>query len=89
MLFQNNALFDYLTVSDNIAFPLRRLEALAEAEMPERVEERLARVALGGVRVALPAGCRAARRSGSASRGPPSRPRPSSSTTSRPPGSTR
>src|ERR1700691_5483775 len=25
MLFQNNALFDHLTVADNIAFPLRRL----------------------------------------------------------------
>ena len=25
MLFQNNALFDYMTVGDNIAFPLRRL----------------------------------------------------------------
>ncbi len=25
MLFQNNALFDYLTVGENIAFPLRRL----------------------------------------------------------------
>ena len=27
MLFQNNALFDHLTVFDNIAFPLRRLYA--------------------------------------------------------------
>src|ERR1700741_3400224 len=25
MLFQNNALFDYMTVGENIAFPLRRL----------------------------------------------------------------
>src|SRR3954470_21990566 len=30
MLFQNNALFDYLTVGDNIAFPLRRLFNLSE-----------------------------------------------------------
>ena len=30
MLFQNNALFDHLTVFDNIAFPLRRLYAPPE-----------------------------------------------------------
>src|SRR3954465_3621889 len=30
MLFQNNALFDYMTVGDNIAFPLRRLFDLDE-----------------------------------------------------------
>ena len=33
MLFQNNALFDHLTVGDNIAFPLRRLYALPEDEV--------------------------------------------------------
>jgi phospholipid/cholesterol/gamma-HCH transport system ATP-binding protein len=56
MLFQNNALFDYLTVADNIAFPLRRLSTLGEAEIGERVEERLARVALSGFGKRLPAG---------------------------------
>ncbi len=48
MLFQNNALFDYLDVAENIAFPLRRLYDLSEAEIAERVAERLARMALPG-----------------------------------------
>jgi phospholipid/cholesterol/gamma-HCH transport system ATP-binding protein len=56
MLFQNNALFDYLTVGDNIAFPLRRLFALPEAEVAARVAERLARVALPGFEERMPAG---------------------------------
>ena len=56
MLFQNNALFDYLTVADNIAFPLRRLETMDEAEIQARVDERLLRVALGGFGGRLPAG---------------------------------
>ncbi len=47
MLFQNYALFD-MSVFDNIAFPLRRLFALPEDEIRERVAERLARVALPG-----------------------------------------
>ena len=48
MLFQNNALFDYMSVGDNIAFPLRRLYDLAEAEIQQRVAERLQRMALPG-----------------------------------------
>jgi phospholipid/cholesterol/gamma-HCH transport system ATP-binding protein len=48
MLFQNNALFDYMPVGDNIAFPLRRLFDLPEAEIKERVAERLERMALPG-----------------------------------------
>ena len=48
MLFQNNALFDYMPVGDNIAFPLRRLYDLPESEIKERVAERLARMALPG-----------------------------------------
>lgn len=56
MLFQNNALFDHLTVADNIAFPLRRLTTLSEAEIAERVAERLARVGLSGFESRLPAG---------------------------------
>jgi phospholipid/cholesterol/gamma-HCH transport system ATP-binding protein len=48
MLFQNNALFDYLPVGGNIAFPLRRLFDLPETEIKERVAERLARMALPG-----------------------------------------
>jgi phospholipid/cholesterol/gamma-HCH transport system ATP-binding protein len=46
MLFQNNALFDHLTVFDNVAFPLRRLYAPSEEEVRARVSERLACVSL-------------------------------------------
>ena len=48
MLFQNNALFDYLSVGDNIAFPLRRNTNLDEAEISRRVADRLRRVSLPG-----------------------------------------
>jgi phospholipid/cholesterol/gamma-HCH transport system ATP-binding protein len=48
MLFQNNALFDYMPVGDNIAFPLRRLYDLPEEQIQERVAERLQRMALPG-----------------------------------------
>jgi phospholipid/cholesterol/gamma-HCH transport system ATP-binding protein len=47
MLFQNNALFDSMTVADNVAFPLRRLAQFSESEIAERVQERLAAVSLG------------------------------------------
>ena len=56
MLFQNNALFDHLTVFDNVAFPLRRLYAPPEAEVRERVAERLACVSLAGFEPRMPAG---------------------------------
>ena len=56
MLFQNNALFDHMTVGDNIAFPLRRLTSLPEEEITSRVMERLACVALSGFEGRLPAG---------------------------------
>lgn len=49
MLFQNYALFDYMTVGENIAFPLRRLFTdLSEEEIASRVAERLERMALPG-----------------------------------------
>lgn len=56
MLFQNNALFDHMTVADNIAFPLRRLTQMSEPEIRERVSERLARVALPGFEDRMPSG---------------------------------
>jgi phospholipid/cholesterol/gamma-HCH transport system ATP-binding protein len=56
MLFQNNALFDHLTVADNIAFPLRRLTNLPEDEIQVRVEERLKCVAMTGFHERMPAG---------------------------------
>ncbi len=55
MLFQNYALFE-MSVADNIAFPLRRLFDLSEEEISERVEERLARVALSGYGHRFPQG---------------------------------
>ena len=54
MLFQNNALFQHLTVFENVAFPLRRLYALPEAEVRERVRERLACVSLPGFEDRMP-----------------------------------
>jgi phospholipid/cholesterol/gamma-HCH transport system ATP-binding protein len=56
MLFQNNALFDYLTVGENIAFPLRRLFDLDEDEIRQRVSERLRNVSLPGFEDRLCAG---------------------------------
>ncbi len=54
MLFQNNALFDFMTVAENIAFPLRQRGA-ADPQIVERVGERLARVGLSGFEERLPA----------------------------------
>lgn len=56
MLFQNNALFDFMTVAENIAFPLRRLFDLPDPEIAERVAERLGCVDLPGFEARLPAG---------------------------------
>jgi phospholipid/cholesterol/gamma-HCH transport system ATP-binding protein len=56
MLFQNNALFDNLTVFDNIAFPLRRLYAPPDDEVRQRVLERLSCVSLSGFEERMPAG---------------------------------
>ncbi len=56
MLFQNNALFDYMTVAENIAFPLRRLGTFDEATIRAKVTERLERVALAGFGDRMPAG---------------------------------
>ena len=46
MLFQDNALFDSLSVFDNVAFPLRRVAKKSEAEVRRRVEELLHLVGL-------------------------------------------
>ena len=56
MLFQNNALFDHMSVADNIAFPLRRLHAPPEEEVRARVEERLACVSMSGFGDRMPPG---------------------------------
>lgn len=56
MLFQNNALFDYMTVGENIAFPLRRLFNLSEDEIAARIAERLRVVSLPDFEDRLPSG---------------------------------
>ena len=45
-LFQNAALFDSLTVGDNVAFPLRRHTRLSEPEIRARAQDKLALVGL-------------------------------------------
>ena len=49
MLFQNAALFDSLTVYENVAFPLREHRKLSEEETMEIVIEKLKLVGLSGV----------------------------------------
>ncbi len=56
MLFQNYALFDYLTVYENIAFPLRRMTTMNEDEIKERVANRLKHVQLPGFEDRMPSG---------------------------------
>jgi len=56
MLFQNNALFDYMTVGENIAFPLRRLGTIDDDVILERVAERLRVVSLPGFEGRMPSG---------------------------------
>jgi len=49
MAFQEGALFDSMSVFENIAFPLRRHTDMTEAEIRQRVEECLEQVHLHGV----------------------------------------
>src|SRR5438477_8837950 len=49
MLFQAGALFDSLSVYDNVAFPLVEQTRLSEDEINERVEKTLAAVGLEGM----------------------------------------
>ena len=61
-LFQNAALFDSITVGENVAFPLRRHTRLPETEIRARVHEKLAAVglehAVGQMPAALSGGMR-------------------------------
>jgi phospholipid/cholesterol/gamma-HCH transport system ATP-binding protein len=49
MLFQNAALFDSMTVFENVAFPLEEKTRLSRAEIRDRVHEALANVGLRDV----------------------------------------
>ena len=54
-VFQGAALFDSLTVYENVAYPLREHAQLSEAEVAERVHRKLAVVGLSDVDQKLPA----------------------------------
>ncbi|MFQ5525619.1 MAG: ABC transporter ATP-binding protein [Thermoanaerobaculia bacterium] len=49
MLFQSGALFDSMNVYENVAFPIREHTDLSEAEIGDRVREKLAAVRLVGI----------------------------------------
>ncbi|MBI4660989.1 MAG: ABC transporter ATP-binding protein [Verrucomicrobia bacterium] len=55
MVFQSAALFDSLTVADNVAFLLRREGRLSEKEIAQRVDETLVMVDLPGTQRKKPA----------------------------------
>ena len=54
MLFQGGALFDSMSVYDNVAFPLREKTRKGEAEIRDKVHERLFQVGLAGVDAKFP-----------------------------------
>ncbi len=53
-LFQNGALFDSLTVMENVAFPLREHTRLSDREIRDRVREKLKMVGLESVEKMMP-----------------------------------
>ncbi len=55
MLFQEGALFDSMTVGDNVAFPLKRHTKKGEAQIREIVEDKLKAVGMPGIRAQMPA----------------------------------
>ena len=54
MLFQGSALFDSMTVAENVMFPLKMFSQMSEADMLERVKYCLRRVELEGSDNKLP-----------------------------------
>jgi phospholipid/cholesterol/gamma-HCH transport system ATP-binding protein len=54
MLFQSGALFDSMTVFENVAFPLREHTLLGEKEVQERVRHKLSLVRLRDVEAKMP-----------------------------------
>jgi len=53
-VFQEGALFDSMTVGENVGFPLRREGRLSDAQLRDRVEECLSLVHLSGTQERLP-----------------------------------
>ena len=54
MLFQSGALFDSMTVLENVAFPMREHISISEVEIAQRVADRLALVGLSGIEAKMP-----------------------------------
>ena len=52
--FQNDALFEHMSVLENVEYPLRRLTELAPSQIQDRAMERLAMVGLDGFEDRLP-----------------------------------
>ncbi len=55
MLFQSSALFDSMTVGENVALPLRKHSSMSEEEIARTVTEKLELVGLTGVQRQYPA----------------------------------
>jgi phospholipid/cholesterol/gamma-HCH transport system ATP-binding protein len=53
-LFQYSALFDSISVGENVAFPLRRHTRLSDSEIRDRAERKLRRVGLPGIYHKMP-----------------------------------
>ena len=54
MLFQGGALFDSMTVEENVSFPLREHTRLSPREISEKVREKLHLVGLDGIEDRMP-----------------------------------
>ncbi|MBI5606789.1 MAG: ABC transporter ATP-binding protein [Deltaproteobacteria bacterium] len=54
MLFQEGALFDSMSVGDNVAFPLREHRKMTHSEITRVVAEKLALVGLSGIEEKMP-----------------------------------
>lgn len=54
LVFQNYALFDFMTVGQNVAFPMRQRGTYSDEEIGIRVQERLAEVDLPKVQHLMP-----------------------------------
>ncbi len=48
-MFQDNALFDFLTAYENIALPLTETTRMTESQIREKVHDRMARLSIEGV----------------------------------------
>jgi len=54
MVFQGSALFDSMTIAENVMFPLRMFTKLSKSEMEDRVNQVLKRVNLDGAQHKMP-----------------------------------